>query len=197
MEEINKNNNELPYKLLCKSWNFILKLYGVLLLVLIFLYLFHIDSNLLWSLSIIIIGNFFLLSVAQINNWIIEKESFKKGPEKWLFQSFEDCLIRNTAGLSEMLLYTTFFALKLETVIAGYLIMKSIGSWKPGDKDDEEEENKIDKNREYSAQKRRGLHLAVLRISVILSLILSFAAAYFLLKYLQNFSIIFLDLKIK
>src|SRR3989344_3556534 len=94
--------------------------------------------------------------------------------EIFLYSTIQECSIRCSAGILEMVFYTIAFATNTIGLVVGYLVLKVVSVWK-SDKD----------------QKSEGLFTGVLRIAIILSLLFSLFASYFLFKYLQSFPAIF------
>lgn len=122
--------------------------------------------------SIILLGNFCIAIITQIFHYYSENNDGKNCFDKFSYQNFEDCCVRCSAGISEMIFYTISFAINADFLIAGYLIMKSLSIW----------QNKDDPVKE-------GRHTSVHRIGVVLSLIISLWASYFLFIYLQKYQI--------
>ena len=72
-------------------------------------------------------------------------------------------VLRTSAGVGEMVLYTFSFLIGLPSIVVGYLIIKSLSVWKSPNPDKE------------------GGSAAILRIAVIISLFISFGVAIYLL----------------
>ena len=129
------------------------------------------NLNLFLVLCIIIIGNLFIGIFTQLSNYTIEKYSLPEKSRDFLYLNFTDCFFRSLAELSEVILYTISFAIGFEALIAGYLLLKTVSVWQ--DKDN------------YN-NKKEGLHTAMLRIAIVMSLLISFLSAYYLRKFIYN-----------
>ena len=146
-----------------KSIKFVIFFYFLLLLVLFLLTgVFSInDSNLQISLCILFFGNFFIAILTQVLHLLSKNYDH-------FFKSFRDCFPRSLSGFLEMVFYAVFFSIGLYEIIVGYLILKVISVWKSSD------------------QYQEGLSTSVLRTALVLSLLLSFWAAYNLNIFLEH-----------
>jgi len=156
-----------------KSFKYILFFYiPIFLLVFIYFILLRpYNINLLLVFSIIIFGNLFIGLFTQIANYVAEKYSVTEKSRDFLYLNFTDCFFRSLAGLSEVIFYTISFAVGLETLVAGYLLLKTVSIWQ--DKDN------------YN-NKKEGLHTAILRTAIVMSLLISFAASFYLKKFINT-----------
>lgn len=155
-----------------KSFTYILFFYSpIFLLVFVSFYFFKFNNpNLLIACSIILFGNLFLGISTQSSNYIIEKYSTTEKSRDFIYLNFTDCFFRSSAGLLEIILYTISFTIHLETLVAGYLLLKTVSIWQ--DKDN------------YN-NKKEGLHTAILRIAIVMSLIISLVASYYFKKFIN------------
>lgn len=112
---------------------------------------FLVDKFFLIGILIIIGGNFTIARITQL--W-----HYRLGHRDNVYKSDTRCI----AGISEMIFYTTFFLLKQPIIVAGFLILKSVGLYHDIGPD---------------SLKQEGQSFAVLRIAVVTSLILSFISA--------------------
>ncbi|HLD38213.1 MAG: hypothetical protein US35_C0014G0020 [Parcubacteria group bacterium GW2011_GWA2_37_10] len=140
--------------------------------------------------AVIFLGNLIIALTTQKLQYILLKlkeQSYEKktkedpnhkneeiNREIFLYSTIQECSIRCSAGILEMVFYTIAFATNTIGLVVGYLVLKVVSVWK-SDKD----------------QKSEGLFTGVLRIAIILSLLFSLFASYFLFKYLQSFPAIF------
>lgn len=157
---------------LIKSFKYILFFYMPIFLLFFIYFNFFNSSNvsLLLACNIILFGNLLIGSFTQVSNYIIEKYSFSDKSRDFLYLNFTDCFFRSLAGLSEVILYTISFTIGFEALIAGYLILKTVSIWQ--DKDN------------YN-NKKEGLHTAILRIAIVMSLLISFTASFYLKKVIN------------
>ena len=156
-----------------KSFKYIASFYLAVFL-LVALYIIISKSyrpNLLIACAIIFLGNLFLAVFTQTANYVAEKYSTSEKSRDFVYLNFTDCFFRGTAGFLEIILYTILFSMGLETVVAGYLLLKTVSIWQ--DKDN------------YN-NKKEGLHTAILRIAIVLSLIIALSASYYLKKFLAG-----------
>ena len=132
----------------------------------------HYDANLLAAVLIVLCGNLFLAIATQVSNYIIEKRALEGVKSRdFVYLNFTDCFFRSGAGFLEIILYTICFSLGLETIVGGYLLLKTVSIWQ--DKDN-------------FNNKKEGLHTAMLRLAIVVSLLISLMAAYYLKKYLNT-----------
>ena len=160
---------EVTIRKLKKSLGYILAFY-IPILVAAFLYLAYSRSygrNLLVGAGVVIFGNLAIGIFTQIANYIAEKYSTTDRSRDFVYANFADCFFRSLAGLAEVVFYTIAFTLSLETLVAGYLLLKTVSIWQ--DKDN------------YN-NKKEGLHTAILRIAVVLSILTALLAASYLKK---------------
>ncbi len=179
------------YKNITESLKLVCFFYGVLAFLFLFTFLFDYDANLKWAIGIILCSNFLIALFTQISPFILFT-LFEKGnnPEKHsedhLYKYFRVCSIRCIAGLLEMVFYTISFAINSVILIVGYLVLKTLSYWAP---EKLKHENKNHKDLSYSNNVKEGLSTANLRIAVVLSLIASLIASYFLFQFLQSSTI--------
>lgn len=152
--EVNQNNNiEL------------LKSFGLITVFFILVFMIFVSStiwfekNILISIIIVLFGNFFIA--------IITQASQSLNNPLFLFVSFWDCSVRCLAGIAEMFLYLFAFTMGSQglTLIAGYLILKTVSIWRSEFKND---------------QRKEGRATAVLRLAVVFSLLISYIAYLYL-----------------
>ncbi|OGZ73557.1 MAG: hypothetical protein A2908_00435 [Candidatus Staskawiczbacteria bacterium RIFCSPLOWO2_01_FULL_38_12b] len=158
---------------LLKSFKYLFYFY-VAVLILVAVYVIVSKSynvNLLIACGIVFGGNLFLGIVTQSSNYIIEKYSYTDKSRDFLYLNFTDCFFRSLAGLAEIILYTVSFAMGMESLVAGYLLLKTVSIWQ--DKDN------------YN-NKKEGLHTAILRIAIVISLLISLVAAFYLKKFINS-----------
>jgi len=123
------------------------------------------NANLAAGALIVFLGSLFVVVVTQISNYVIEKYDIRERTREFLYINFADCFFRCSAGLGEMVLYTVAFSLKLEAVVAGYLLLKTVSIWQ-----------------DNVRNKKEGLHTAILRFAIVCSLLISLAASAYLRK---------------
>ncbi len=151
-----------------RSFKYILFFYfPIFLLVFIFYFSRYYSSDLFTAISIMLLGNVFLALFTQISNYIIEKYAIENKSRDFIYQNFTDCFYRGMAGLLEIIFYTIAFSINLSSLVAGYLLLKTVSIWQ--DKDN------------YN-NKKEGLHTAILRIAIVVSLLVSLLASYYLTK---------------
>ncbi len=156
-----------------KSFKYILLFY-IPIFLLVFAYIIFsklYSADLLLVIGIVILGNLGIGIFTQIANYIAEKYSISEKSRDFLYLNFTDCFFRSLAGLSEVLLYTISFATHLETIVAGYLLLKTVSIWQ---------------DKENYNNKKEGLHTAILRIAIVMSLLVSFAASFYLKKFINS-----------
>ena len=129
------------------------------------------NKNLLAVVGIVFFGNVFLAIFTQISNYIIEAYNIEGKTRDYLYRNFTDCFYRGSAGFLEIILYTISFSLHLESLVAGYLLLKTVSIWQ--DKDN-------------FNSKKEGLHTAILRIAIVVSLLIALGASYYLRKFINN-----------
>jgi|GEM_PF-3393442 len=158
----------------------------VLFSIVFFLYWLYkkFDINLLIAFAIIIAGNAIIALFTQILHSVILKniapaknlaEETQNKERAFSYFNFQECFIRCFAGLLEMIFYTISFAIGRVELIAGYLILKTLSIWRVED------------------PKKEGVHAAVLRIAVVMSLIFSLWASYYSFYFLKDLNIFVLD----
>ncbi len=155
------------------SFGYILFFY-IPIFLLVFAYVIYskfYNADILLVFGIVIIGNLCIGTFTQIANYIAEKYSVTEKSRDFLYLNFTDCFFRSLAGLSEVVLYTISFAIGFEALIAGYLLLKTVSIWQ--DKDN------------YN-NKKEGLHTAILRTAIVMSLLVSFAASFYLKKFINT-----------
>jgi len=147
---------------------FYLPLFACMLL---FLVVFHLtNANLFKSLSSLLLGSLFIALFTQMFSFIIEKyDSIQSGTRNFLYENFSDFFLRSSAGFLEMTLYVICFAANLSSLVAGYLLLKTVSIWQ----------------KDYN-NKKEGLHTAILRIAVVLSLLFSLMSSYYLIKFING-----------
>ncbi len=152
-----------------KAFSYIIFFYIIVFLVALtcLLFLKSSDPNLLLVFAIVVFGNLGIGLFTQMANFIAEKYSTTEKSRDFIYLNFTDCFLRSLAGLSEVILYTISFAIHFEALIAGYLLLKTVSIWQ--DKDN------------YN-NKKEGLHTAILRIAIVMSLLIAFTASYYLKK---------------
>jgi len=116
-------------------------------------------------------GNIFLALFTQTSNYVAEKYATEIKSRDFVYQNFTDCFFRGLAGLLEIVFYTISFATNLSSLVAGYLLLKTVSIWQ--DKDN------------YN-NKKEGLHTAILRSAIVISLLVSLVASYYLAKYING-----------
>lgn len=139
----------------------------VFLLAFVFLYPFY-NMDLWIAAAIILGGNLFLGLFTQTSNYIIEKYSDQGIVRDYLYHNFVHAFFRSLAGLSEITLYAVFFATGFESVVGGYLLLKTVSIWQ-GD---------------YN-NKKEWLHTAILRSAIVIALLIGLAASYYLKQYIN------------
>ncbi len=151
----------------------------LILVILNIIYIFNknYNINLIWTISVVFFGNLFIAIFTQVLHTVLTDEDphIDKVSEKYrglVIENFQECIIRSLAGILEMILYTFFFAINLESIIIGYLILKTLSIWK----------SEID-------NRKNGLYTGVLRIAVVFSLFFSLIASYFLFHFLKSSNI--------
>ena len=142
---------------------------------------------------IIIWGSFFVGFMTQKIQWIILTRD-KNPPlldsehNAHIIKNSYECFIRCSAGLCEIILYSISSVMGLEALIAGYIVLKTVSVWTYNKVNDNKTSNLADPE---EGKRKEGLFTAVLRIAVVLSLLFSLFASYFLFKYLQSFQAVF------
>lgn len=125
-----------------------------------------------WALAlptmIVFSGSLFLVIFTQVSNYIIEKQDILERTREFLYINFTDCFYRCCAGLSEVVLYTVAFSFRLEAVIAGYLLLKTVSIWQDNVKN-----------------KKEGLHTAILRSAIVFSILIALIASYYVRKFIS------------
>jgi hypothetical protein len=159
-----------------KSFKLLIKFYvACFALFFLAIFIFNIsDPNLKKTIWIILFGNFVIALLTQsISSYIVKKEKNEAAAPKdstkaqdLLYDDKWNCIIRCSAGIAEMILYTITFALGLTDIIVGYLILKTLSIWDP------------------KSVVKKGISTSSLRIAVVLSLIFAFWASYFFHDYL-------------
>lgn len=137
-------------------------------LALVFLYPFH-NMDLWIGAAIILGGNLFLGLFTQISNYIIEKYSTEGITRDFLYHNFIHSFFRSLAGLSEVVFYSVFLAMGFESVVGGYLLLKTVSIWQG----------------EYN-NKKEWLHTALLRSAIVMSLLIGLVASFYLKKFINN-----------
>lgn len=154
---------------LVKSFKYIFYFYvPIFILALICIYKYQ-DVNLSIAILIALGSNLFLGVFTQISNYTIEKYSVADKSREFLYFNFTDCFFRSGAGLSEIILYTICFSTGLETIVAGYLLLKTVSIWQ-----------------DNVNNKKEGLHTSILRIAIVISLVTSLWASYYVKKFINN-----------
>ena len=128
------------------------------------------DANLLAAVLIVLCGNLFLAIATQVSNYIIEKRALEGVKSRdFVYLNFTDCFFRSGAGFLEIILYTICFSLGLETIVGGYLLLKTVSIWQ-GD---------------YN-NKKEWLHTAILRSAIVMALLVGLAASYYLKIFINS-----------
>lgn len=163
---------QIKFKSLLKAVTYIFFFYAPLVaLAVLFCLSRYYDSNLWIALAIMLSGNIFLAVFTQVSNYVAEKYAIADIKSRdFVYQNFTDCFFRGLAGLLEIIFYTISFATGLSSLVAGYLLLKTVSIWQ--DKDN------------YN-NKKEGLHTAILRSAIVMSLLVSLAASYYLAKYIN------------
>lgn len=162
---------------LFKSFGLIFVFYIILFYVFFVVCLWN--KDLLLVLSTIFLGNLGIAVITQLGHYILDsKDDDENSKNDFLFDSTRDCFVRCAAGVSEMIFYTIFFATAHYELVVGYLVVKTVSTWKA------DSSKSIPRD-----QKKEGQHTAVLRIAIVLSLIISLIASYFLSPLIKNFNL--------
>src|SRR3989344_3850070 len=153
---------------LIRSFKYVFYFYvPIFLLAFIYFYPYH-DMNLWMAVLIILGGNLFLGLFTQTSNYIIEKYSDQGIIRDYLYHNFVHAFFRSLAGLSEIVLYAVFLALGFDSLVGGYLLLKTVSIWQ-GD---------------YN-NKKEWLHTAILRSAIVMALLIGLAASYYLKIYIN------------
>ena len=162
----------MKFKKLFKSFKYILFFYvPIAMVVLLFCFSKYYDYNLFLAVMVMLSGNIFLALFTQTSNYVAEKYATEIKSRDFVYQNFTDCFFRGLAGLLEIVFYTISFATNLSSLVAGYLLLKTVSIWQ--DKDN------------YN-NKKEGLHTAILRSAIVISLLVSLVASYYLAKYING-----------
>ncbi len=161
------------FKNLLKAFRYISFFYVPLVVATtLFYFSMYYNFNLFVAILIALFGNIFLALFTQVSNYVAETYSVPAIKSRdFIYQNFTDCFFRGLAGLLEIVFYTISFATGLSSLVAGYLLLKTVSIWQ--DKDN------------YN-NKKEGLHTAILRSAIVISLIVSLAASYYLAKFISK-----------
>lgn len=152
------------YELLKKSLIYTRKFYLIFALFLLVFWIMYGNLDLSLFFLWLFFGN---LIITILNQYLHYRLSIKLQDYSFkdrIFEFGEDCFVRCFAGVLEMILYILFFATQHYEIVVGYLVIKTISTWKS----------------EKNEQKKEGLSTAVLRIATVISIIISYIAAHYL-----------------
>lgn len=121
------------------------------------------DNYFLLSGIIILFGNFLI-------GLLIKKFHTKGQTDEYPSQDWFQTFIKNLSGLLEMGLFSFLLSLQQTTLLAGFLILRSMGT------------SFVDSKIGEENAKKEGIAVNILRVGVILSFIVSFIAAFFLVQ---------------
>ena len=115
------------------------------------------ERSIFIALLLILLGNIFILVISQgLHKWL------ESSPH--VFDSTQSVIIRSSAGLFELILYTLTITFGWFTFLAGFLIMKTLSVWK-----------------HESDPTLEGASTGILRIAVVLSLFVSVGISVYLI----------------